>query len=50
MSILLIDSNNIELYNIMWAPKYDLNLISCGQLEMIRMTYYDDFVTITLMK
>lgn len=46
----LVDGNNIELHNVAFAPRCDLNLISLGQLQETGITYYDNPTTMTLMR
>lgn len=50
VSILLANGNNIELHNIIFAFRYNLNLFSLGQLPKITIIYHDDYVTMTLIK
>lgn len=50
VSIPLTDSNNIELYNITIAPKYNSNLISLGHLQETGITYHNNPLVMTLMQ
>ncbi len=49
MIIPLVDGN-IELYNIVLAPRCNSNLISLGQLQETRIIYHDNPATMTLMQ
>lgn len=50
VSILSVNSNNINLYNMILAPNYNSNPISLGQLYKSEIISYKDLIAITLIK